>query len=146
MNTGPGIMVVLLGLSLIMGCASNPYMSTGAALGGGIGALGGAAIANKNPWAGAAVGALAGGVLGGVVGEALRPKQASQPPPPRGYYYQPAPGYGAPPPPGRAYGYAPPPAGPSYGSAPPAGYSYSQNTSPQISGCRTPLSNAPYYY
>ncbi len=37
MNAWPGIIVVLTALSLIVGCASSPYVGTGAALGGGLG-------------------------------------------------------------------------------------------------------------
>lgn len=153
-HTWYAIITALLGLSLIMGCASNPYMSTGAAVGGGLGALTGAAINNRNPWAGAAVGGLIGGVLGGVTGEMVRQRQ-TPPQPQQGYYYQPAPGYGQP-----APGYGSPPSRPYYGSSssptspgptyssapPPADSRYSQVTPPQPEGCRTPMKYAPYYY
>jgi hypothetical protein len=143
-NGWQGIIVALTALTLIMGCASSPYVGTGAALGGGLGALTGAAIGNKNPWAGAAVGGLVGTALGAAGGYAIQQRRTAQPP--QGYYYQPAPpGYGPPP----GYGYNAP-QGPYYGysSEPPAAGDsyYSQNTPPQPEGCRTPMKYAPYYY
>jgi hypothetical protein len=158
-----GIMVVLTALSLIMGCASSPYIGTGAALGGGVGALAGAAINNRNPWSGAAVGGLVGSVLGAAGGYAVQQRQTYQQP--QGYY-QPQPGYGAPPAQGYnsppAYGYNAPPAGPNYSyNQPPASpspnYGYSSDppvagnqgreiSPPQPEGCRTPMTYAPYYY
>ena len=142
------IIVVLTGLSLVMGCASSPYIGTGAALGGGVGALAGAAINNRNPWTGAAVGGLLGAGLGAVGGYAVQQRQASQPPQPQqGYYYQPAPGYGAPAPhPNYGYNSPPPAPGPTYSSAPPAENNYSQLTPPQPEGCRVPMKYTPYYY
>lgn len=162
-----GIIVVLTALSLLMGCASSPYVGTGAAVGGGLGAITGAAIGNRNPWAGAAIGGLIGTALGAVGGYAVQQRQTAQQPP-QGYYQQPAPpAYGAPAPPG--YGHAPAPAPPGYGRAPapapgPAyGYNtpnpvtpqgpqyseappanYSQAPPPQPSSARTPITSAPY--
>ena len=123
MNMWPGIIVLLTALSLSLGCASSPYVGTGAAIGGGVGALTGAAINNRNPWAGAAVGGLIGSAVGAAGGYAVSQRQTTQQP--QGYYYQPAPGYSAPPPqpnygPNYGYNYPPPAPGPSYGGAPPA--------------------------
>ncbi len=59
-----GIIVVITALSLLAGCASSPYVGTGAALGGGLGAITGAAIGNRNPWQGAAIGSLIGTAWG----------------------------------------------------------------------------------
>ena len=140
-----GIILGLTALSLAMGCASSPYVGTGAALGGGLGALTGAAINNRNPWAGAAVGGLVGSALGAAGGYVVQQRQTVQQPP-QGYY-QPAPGYGAPAP--RPYygsSATPPAAAPSYSSTPPAADNYSQVAPPQPEGCRTPVTNAPYYY
>ncbi len=106
------LIVALTALSLLMGCASSPYVGTGAVVGGGLGALTGAAIGHKNPWTGALVGGLVGTGLGAVGGYALQQRQAQ--PQPQGYYQQPPPGY-APPPPG--YGSRPQPPGPSYGGS-----------------------------
>jgi hypothetical protein len=122
-----GIIVALMSLSLFMGCASSPYVGTGAALGGGVGALSGAAIARSNPWAGAIVGGVLGSALGAGGGYLIQQRQQQQQyGPPQGYY-PPQPGYGAPAPP-PAYGqYAPAP-GPSYGhQAPAPGPSYGYN-------------------
>jgi hypothetical protein len=149
-NLWPGIIAVLTALGLLIGCAANPYTFTGAAVGGGLGALTGAAIDNRNPWRGGALGGVIGGVLGGVTGEALRQRRATQPPL-QGYYYQTAPpGYGTSPTPDYS-DHAPAPVGPpapgsgyGYGSSPPA-YSR-QNQAPQIYGSRTPTTYAPYYY
>jgi len=61
------ILVGLLGLSLLAGCASpaqNPSLYTGAGLGAALGAGLGAAINNGNPWRGAAIGGLLGGCRG----------------------------------------------------------------------------------
>lgn len=111
-----GIVMALVLLGLLMGCASSPYVGTGAVLGGGVGALSGAAIAGRNPWAGALVGGVLGSALGAAGGYALQQRQQPYGPT-QGYYYQPQPGYRAPAPP--AYGsYESPPAsspGPSYG-------------------------------
>ena len=110
------ILVGLLGLSLLAGCASpaqNPSLYTGAGLGAALGAGLGAAINNGNPWRGAAIGGLlgaaGGGVAGAVYGQSQTPYQPQQPqgacqPQPQGAYqppqqgnYQPAPYYGPPP-------------------------------------------------
>lgn len=136
MNTWLRPLILIVGALLVFGCAGgSPYTYTGAALGGGVGALSGAAIDSRNPWRGAAIGGLMGGVLGGVAGEVVRQQQyPSQPP--QGYYqpgYGPPPGYGAPP----RYGYSAPQQGPGY---------YSQNSpAPQYSARRSP-GNAYYYY
>jgi hypothetical protein len=152
-----GIIVVLTALSLVMGCASSPYVGTGAVLGGGLGAITGAAIgsAARNPWAGAIIGGAVGTGLGAAGGYALQQRQA-QPQPPQGYYYQQPPaGYGAPPPgysqrapaPGPSYGggYNTPnpvtPPGPQYSAAPPE---YSQPQAAQPSSVHTPVKPAPY--
>ena len=112
------LIVALIALSLIAGCASSPYVGTGAVVGGGLGALTGAAIGHKNPWAGALIGGLVGTGVGAAGGYALKQRQASQQPP-QGYYQQPPQGYQQPPP-----GYAAPPP-PGYSSRPPApGQSY----------------------
>jgi len=171
MHAWNGILVALTALSLIMGCASSPYVGTGAVLGGGLGALTGAAIGHRNPWAGAAIGGLVGSGLGAGTGYLIQQRQTAQPP--QGYYQQAPPGYGAPAPP--AYGYrTPAPApGPSYGSNSPAprpapGPGYSWNTpapvtpsapgygnsydgqaysqAPPSPTVRTPITNAPYNY
>jgi hypothetical protein len=80
MHAWHGIIVVLTSLSLLMGCASSPYVGTGAALGGGLGALTGAAIGHKNPWAGAAIGGLAGAGAGALGGYVLQQQRQAQPP------------------------------------------------------------------
>lgn len=107
----PGIIWVIAALGMIMGCASSPYMGTGALLGGGVGSLAGAALAHNNPWQGAAIGGLIGTALGAAGGYALQPRPAS----PQGYYYPAPPGYGTATPP--AYGYG-------YGAATPSAYGY----------------------
>jgi len=153
MKTRCGLIVALTTLSLIMGCASSPYVGTGALLGGGVGAIAGAAIDHSNPWVGALIGGLAGSALGAGGGYVLQQGQTSQPPPgqpQQGYYYpaQPDPGAAAPP----GYGYGPPPPdagpGPAYGdnggypaapqgpqeTAPPPPDSYGQAPPPQNPG------------
>ena len=134
------LMMALVALSLFLGCASSPYVGNGALLGGGLGAVTGAAIGHRNPWQGAAIGGLIGTVAGAAGGLALQPRQFGQPP--QGYYYQqPAPGYSTPAP--RAYGYntpAPygynrPAPGPAYGynapgSGPSAGGAYGGYNTP----------------
>ena len=70
------LIVALMALSLLMGCASSPYVGTGALVGGGLGALTGAAIGHKNPWAGALIGGAVGTGLGAVGGYALQSRQA----------------------------------------------------------------------
>ena len=107
------ILVGLLGLSLLTGCATlsqAPYLWTGAGLGAALGAGLGAAINYNNPWRGAAIGGLlggaGGGVAGGLYGQSQTPYQpqaqgAYQPPQQAPYQqqgnYQPAPYYGPPP-------------------------------------------------
>ena len=87
------ILVGLLGLSLLTGCATpsqNPYLYTGAGLGAALGAGIGAAANHRNPWKGAAIGALLGGAGGGVAGEVYgRSQTPSQPQQQQGYYQQP---------------------------------------------------------
>ena len=113
------IITVLVALSLFLGCASSPYVGTGALLGGVLGAGTGAAIGNRNPGQGALIGGLIGTVAGAAGGYALQPRPAGQPP--QGYYYQQPPGYGAPAPPAYGYntpapyGYNRPAPGPAYG-------------------------------
>jgi len=52
-NTWLRTLVLMVAASLIFGCtAGNPYIYTGAALGTGVGALGGAAIDSTNPYRG----------------------------------------------------------------------------------------------
>ena len=107
------ILVGLLGLSLLTGCASpaqNPSMYTGAGLGAALGAGLGAAINHGNPWRGAAIGGLIGAAGGGVAGAVYGQSQTPYQPQPQGAYqqpqqapyqqqgnYQPAPYYGPPP-------------------------------------------------
>ncbi len=165
------LIVALMALSLLMGCASSPYVGTGAVVGGGLGALTGAAIGHKNPWAGALVGGLVGTGVGAAGGYVLQSRQANQPPPQGSYYQQPPPGYGpprgyAPPPPG--YGSRPQGPGPTYGGsyggyntpnpvtpgapqyseAPPSQYNQAppryQNQAQQPSSVHTPITPAPY--
>jgi hypothetical protein len=101
-------------------------VGTGALLGGGLGALSGAAIGHSNPWQGAAIGGLIGTAAGAAGGYALQRRQPSQPP--QGYYYQQQqqPGYGTPAPPAYGYntpapyGYNRPAPGPAYGYNAPA--------------------------
>jgi hypothetical protein len=157
MKARTGLIVALTTLSLIMGCASSPYVGTGALLGGGLGAITGAAIAhNNNPWAGALIGGVAGSALGAAGGYVLQQGQTGQPQPgqpqqpQQGYYYPAQPGSGAAAQPG--YGYGPPPPsaapGPAYGdnrgnpaapqgtqeTAPPPPESYGQAPPPQTPG------------
>jgi hypothetical protein len=107
------ILVSLLGLSLLAGCASpnqNPSLYTGAGLGAALGAGLGAAINHSNPWRGAAIGGLLGAAGGGIAGAAYGQSQTPYQPQQQGYYeppqqqqqqqqgnYQPAPYYGPPP-------------------------------------------------
>ena len=155
-----GLIVVLLTLSLCTGCASSPYVGTGAAVGGGLGALTGAAIGHRNPWAGALIGGLVGTGLGAGTGYLIKQRQTAQQP--QGYNYPSAPpAYGYNSPPSRPNGYQAPAPGPSYGggyntpnpvtppgpnySAAPAGPEYySQNQGPHPS-VHTPVTDAPYY-
>ncbi len=153
MKTRTGLIVILTTLSLIMGCASSPYLGTGTLLGGGVGAIAGAAIDHGNPWQGALIGGLAGSALGAAGGYVLQNRQTSQPQPgqpQQGYYYPAQPGSGAAAPPGYGYG-APAPGsapGPAYGDnrgnpaapqgpqeiAPPPPESYGQAPPPQTPG------------
>jgi hypothetical protein len=83
--------VFLLAAVVLTGCATqSPYTTTGAAVGGGLGALTGAAIDHHNRWRGAAIGGMIGGVAGGVAGDAAGRTQHPQP---QGYY-NPTPYYG----------------------------------------------------
>jgi hypothetical protein len=108
------ILVGLLGLILLAGCASpaqNPSLYTGAGLGAALGAGLGAAINHSNPWRGAAIGGLLGAAGGGIAGAAYGQSQTPYQPQQSGYYqpqqqgnyqpqqgnYQPAPYYGPPP-------------------------------------------------
>jgi hypothetical protein len=158
MKARSGLIVTLTTLSLIMGCASSPYVGTGALLGGGLGAAAGAAIGHSNPWQGAVIGGLAGSALGAAGGWALQQGQTSQPQ--QGYYYPAQPGSSAVAPPGYGYGAPAPgsaphsvysstwtsvdPQGPQ-GSAAPPPKSYSQTPPPRDPGIRAPLTNGPYY-
>ncbi len=122
---------IILGIvaGWLWGCSGqHPYTYTGAALGGGLGALTGAAVDHNNRWRGAAVGGLMGGVLGGVAGELARQNQAQQ----GGYYGGPRYGY---------HHYQEPQSGYDYEQG------YNQNSYPP-SGFRTaqpPVTQAPYY-
>ena len=159
------LIVALMALSLLMGCASSPYVGTGAAVGGGAGALLGAAIGHKNPWAGALIGGLVGTGVGAAGGYALKQRQASQQPQ-QGYYQQPPQGYQQPPPgyqqPPPGYSSRPQAQGPSYGGyntpnpVTPGAPQYSEVPGPynqgppqyqnqaQPSGVHTPITPAPY--
>lgn len=89
---GKLILSLLLTAGLLAGCTgASSYTWTGAALGGGVGALSGAAIDRYNPWRGAAVGGLVGGALGGVAGTAY---QQSRTPYQQGYPQGYGPAYG----------------------------------------------------
>jgi YMGG-like Gly-zipper len=123
--------ILMAGVLFLTGCATapqNPYLYTGAGLGGAVGAAIGAGVNGKNPWKGAAIGALLGGAAGAVGGEmygrSQQPYQSQQ-----GYYQNgPQPGYGYPPNPN--YNRGPYYGQPSYGqSGPPPGY-YSQEGAP----------------
>jgi hypothetical protein len=86
------ILLSVLGLSLVTGCASynqNPSLYTGAGLGGLLGAGLGAAINHNNPWRGAAIGGLLGAGGGGVAGALYGQSQAPYQPQQQGYYQQP---------------------------------------------------------
>ena len=87
------ILVGLLGLSLLAGCATpsqNPYLYTGAGLGGLLGAGIGAAANHNNPLKGAGIGALLGAAGGGIAGEVYgRSQTPYQPQQQQGYYQQP---------------------------------------------------------
>jgi hypothetical protein len=138
------VLAGLLAASIsLMGCASapqNPYMLTGAGLGGAVGAAIGAGANGKNPWKGAAIGALLGGATGAIGGEVYRRTQ--QPAQPQQGYYQngPQPGYGYPPPNQGNY------RNPSYGqSGPPPGY-YSQEGGPAPYGASQNGEDPSYRY
>jgi hypothetical protein len=82
------ILVGLLGLSLLTGCATpsqNPYLYTGAGLGAALGAGIGAAANHRNPWKGAGIGALLGGAGGGIAGEIYGRSQTPYQPQQSGY-------------------------------------------------------------
>jgi hypothetical protein len=121
----PQLLVVLvLGLSLVAGCATpqqNPYTYTGAGLGAALGAGIGAAANNRNPLKGAAIGALLGAAGGGIAGEVYGRNNPYPQPQPQGYYYplQPSP---SPAPVPQSQGY--------YQSAPQPGYSYAPPANP----------------
>ena len=91
------ILVGLLGLSLLTGCATpsqNPYLYTGAGLGAALGAGIGAAANHNNPLKGAGIGALLGAAGGGIAGEVYgRSQTPYQPQQQQGYYQQPQQGY-----------------------------------------------------
>jgi hypothetical protein len=119
-----GVIIIVAVVGMVFGCATrSPYTATGAAVGGGLGALTGAAIDNKNPWRGAAIGGVVGGVAGGVAGDAAGRSRSYQ----QGYYDQPGYGYSQNQPYDRNYGYNdgyyPPPSDNNYGRPyPPSGY------------------------
>jgi hypothetical protein len=142
-NTWLRFSFLALAATLIFGCtAGNPYMYTGAALGTGVGALGGAAIDSSNPYRGAAIGGVLGAVLGGVGGEIVRQQQYPQTP--QGYYqpgYGPAPApYGAPP----RYGYNAPPPG-NYSQGAPGYYSQAPSAPPSQNYSQAPAAPGPQY-
>ena len=86
------ILVCLLGLSFLTGCATPsqaPYLWTGAGLGTALGAGIGAAANHNNPWRGAAIGGLLGAAGGGVAGALYGQSQTPYQPQPQGAYQQP---------------------------------------------------------
>jgi hypothetical protein len=90
------ILVSLLGLGLLTGCATpsqNPYLYTGAGLGAALGAGIGAAANHNNPLKGAGIGALLGAAGGGIAGEVYGRSQTPYQPQQQGYYQPPQPGY-----------------------------------------------------
>jgi hypothetical protein len=96
------VSAILLAAVVLAGCATqSPYTTPGAAVGGGLGALTGAAIDHRNRWRGAAIGGLLGGVAGGVAGEAAGRTQYPQ----QQGYYNPTPYYGYQNQPYNPYGY-----------------------------------------
>jgi hypothetical protein len=79
------VFLALIAFSLGTGCAQqDPYLYTGAGLGGALGAGLGAAINNHNPWKGAAIGGLLGVAGGGLAGAAYGQSKTAYPP--QGYY------------------------------------------------------------
>jgi hypothetical protein len=133
-----GLLLVVLSAGLISldGCTTapqNPYLYTGAGVGGAVGAAIGAGANGRNPWKGAAIGGLLGGALGAVGGEVYG--QSVQPTQPQQGYYQYGPqGYGYPPPSQEGYNRRGPYYDQPYGqSAPPPSYPpsyYSQEYPP----------------
>ncbi len=92
------VFLALIAFGLATGCSQqDSYLYKGAGLGGALGAGLGAAINNRNPWKGAAIGGLLGAAGGGLAGAAYGKSQdpyQSQgyyppPPPQQGYYQQP---------------------------------------------------------
>ena len=143
------LLVSLVAMISLAGCASapqNPYLYTGAGIGGAVGAAIGAGVNGSNPWKGAAIGALLGGATGAVGGEVYR--QTQQPAQPRQGYYQNGPqqpGYGYPPP-NQGYNGGPNYGPPPYGqSGPPPGY-YSQGGAPTPNGASQGPGDPSYRY
>jgi hypothetical protein len=105
---------LLLTLSFLTGCSAstpnqNPYMLTGAGLGGALGAGLGIAASPNNPWKGAAIGGLLGAAMGGIGGE-MYGRSVNPPPYYQGYNTPPPASYSPPPPqPQSNYSYTPPP-------------------------------------
>lgn len=98
------IILGLLAVSFLTGCATpynqNPSLYNGAGLGAALGAGLGAAINHNNPWRGAAIGGLLGLAGGGVAGAAYGQSQTPyQPQPYQGQpqSYEQQPYYGPPP-------------------------------------------------
>jgi hypothetical protein len=84
------IILGLLGLSFLTGCATpynqNPSLYNGAGLGAALGAGLGAAINHNNPWRGAAIGGLLGLAGGGLAGAAYGQSQTPYQPQSQGAY------------------------------------------------------------
>ncbi len=97
-HRGHKLILALVALSLVAGCATenyNPYLLPGAGIGGALGAGIGALASPANPWKGAAIGGLLGVATGGVAGELYgRSQPYPYPPYPNQQqqsYYQPQP-------------------------------------------------------